>query len=519
MHAEPLGLFEEAMTARDLRPRPFSPFPLTTKRRLAQPTHISRIPRGTDLSIALDGAALHGFDMFRQGEEVAALLEASKSDGSPLYETVAILLPRRATKTTSVWSTILGRAKNIPGFKAVTTAQDGIRARNRFRDVQRSLQAQDLEGQKNPNRRLGKLRWANGDEAIEFDNGSRIWVVPPESGAFRSEAADLLFFDEAGELSATRSEDLVGGALPLMDTRPRGQVIIAGTPGLTRSGMLWTFVERGRSTDRADRSVGVLDYSLRDGEHSTTVDDDGVHHLNIKALRRVHPGIGTLTTTARIQSRFEAMQLTQFEREYFCRFPFDATISAIPAADWQRARRPFEELPPRPDHVGLAFDVEPDSSSAALVAAWRDETGRVHLEVLACRPGTAWLTVAGRDASRKHRAPITHDIIGANMDPANLLHRARVSLDGQQLRAVQGAAARIVQELAESNVSHYSQSDLDHAVEGVNWRNVGDGGRLFGRKASANPVSPIVAASLALWAYDNTGPRRAPVIVTSAAMR
>src|SRR5699024_2291568 len=113
--------------------------------------------------------------------------------------------------------------------------------------------------------------WSNGDESIEFDNGSRIWVVPPESGAFRGEAADAMLFDEAGELTLQRSEDLLAGALPLMDTRPRGQVIITGTPGLIRAGLLWSTLERGRTREPG---VGILDYSARDDEPSVNYAGD-----------------------------------------------------------------------------------------------------------------------------------------------------------------------------------------------------------------------------------------------------
>lgn len=311
-------LFELDAEPTQGRPRPFSPFGPATKRRSARPSHISRIPRGTNIGVAEEGAKLTGLGLFRQGEEIAAVMEASDSAGLPLYPTVGILLPRRATKTTSIWNTLIGRCATIPGYKVVTTAQDGIRARNRFREIQRILDAPgvDFEGKRNINNRQGRLRWANGDESIEFDNGSRMWVVPPEPSAFRGEAADAMLFDEAGELSPAKSEAIVAGALPLMDTRPRGQVLIAGTPGLVRAGLLWDTIERGR---RKEKRVGIVDYSIGDDEQSVIIDDDGNQTLNIKVLKRVHPGISTLTTLDRIRDRYDGMPLAQFEREYLCR--------------------------------------------------------------------------------------------------------------------------------------------------------------------------------------------------------
>lgn len=504
-------LFEYAPTPKERYPLQSATFPVSKKRRLASPSFLSRIPRGTDVGVALSGAEMQGLPLLRQGEEIAAVLEARKPDGSPLYHTVGIMLPRRAAKTTSIWSWILGKCLHQPGTKVVTTAQDGIRARNRFREVQRILDASDFTGEKDPTNRLGKLRWANGDEAIEFDNGSRIWVVPPEAGAFRGEAADLMFFDEAGELSVMRSEDLLAGALPLMDTRPGGQVVIAGTPGLERAGLLWNTLESGRAKEKG---YGVVEYSIGDHEQLATWSESGERVLNRDLICKRHPGIGTLTTYERIKARFGGMPIAQFEREYGCRFPFEAATSAISGLAWEECLAEGG-LPLRPDRVGLAFDVTPDSGSGALACAWRDEHGVAHGEILAVRPGTDWITQLGRKAFLKHRSPIAYDAIGANTDPADRLHRAHVSLKPQQLKDIQAASARLVQEIEARNFRHYRQSDLDDAVSGAAWRDIGDGGRLFARKKSTSNVSPLVAISLALRQFDRIPERQAIEIITA----
>lgn len=509
---EQLGFFEFERQPSPSRPLSFSPFKTARSRRKVRPRFFSRIPQNTNIASAFRGGEMQKLPVLRQGEEVAALLEASTKEGLPLYRTVVIMMPRRASKTTSVWNVILGRCDSMEGYRVVTTAQDGTRARNRFREVQRALEATDFEGRRSARNRRGKLRWANGDESIEFDNGSRIWVVPPDPSALRGEAADLMLFDEAGELAAEKTADLVAGALPLMDTRPRGQVIVTGTPALERAGLLWDTLERGRA---ARPSVGILEYSVSDDDQTFLVDDEGNPRLNRDLLRRTHPGIGTLTTLEIIAERAESMPRDQFEREYLCRFPFDSSTAALSAKAWAECALPFEELPARPDRVGLAYDVAPDSSFASLVAAWRDEDGRACFELLAYDPGTLWLPPAGQKAARKHRARLAYDLIGANQEPADRLHRMRVGLEPLNLKGMQGAAARLASEITRGNVRHWSQPDLTRAVEGAAWRNVGEGGRLFGRKASAHDVSPLVAASEALWVYDQA-PDRAGVGIIRA---
>ncbi|WP_324650994.1 hypothetical protein [Georgenia sp. H159] len=446
-----------------------------------------------------------GFDLLPQGEVLAGVLEARDVDGMPMYPTVAGLVPRRAAKTTTIWATLIGRCATIPDYRVVTTAQDGTRARRKFREMARVLEGRGFEDG------TGNIRWANGDEALEFSNGSLLWVVPPRADAFRQEAADAMLFDEAGELDPVKSEDLLAGALPLLDTRPLGQAIIVGTPAKTRAGLLWDTLEEGRA---GEPGTGIVEYAIRDDEESVLYPDgpDGPAVLNEDVLRRVHPGIGTLTTMAKMQQRFRKMDLPTFEREYLCRFPFDASSSAIDMEAWAAGEVP--EVP-RPERFALAFDCAPDGSSAAVLAAWRDGEGLAYVGVLEHRQGVSWLARFVHRLARTYRVPVRYDSIGANHGPAEEIARLRgVKLVPGTAKEAQAAAQRIVSALADGELRHFGQGSLTSAAEGAAWRQ-GEGGRYFARKASANDISPLVAASLALWEFDST-PERRPLAIRSS---
>lgn len=484
------------------RELPFVAYPTTKRRRNARPTHKSRIPRGTNIATALYGAQLQGLPLLPQGEEISAVLNARRPDGSVLYDQVVVLVPRRAAKTTSIWSEILGRCASIPGYRVYVTAQDGQRSREILRDDI----MENLRGQRFEERGLGTFMIGNGSESVHFSNRSLIRAVPPKPSIFRSKHADVIYLDEAGEYETELGADLVAAALPLMDTRHNSQIIISGTPSLAREGLLWDKLQAGIDASPANRHVGVLAYMIRDDESIVLEQPDGTLELNTKVLQRVHPGIGTLTTLAKIATRYgDIKPLSKFEMEYACRFPLSVGSTAIDPADWEACSG--GAFPVRPQRVGLGFDVEPDDSCAALVAAWRDAAGRPHLEVLAAQPGSDWLPGKARQAVVKHRATPAFDQIGANLDPAEALNRMRVATSPLALRWMQAATSRLAREIASRQLIHHDQPDLSDAAEGAVWRTVGEGGKLFGRKASAAPVCTLVAGAAALWSYDQAAPR------------
>lgn len=483
----------------------------------AKPTYLSRIPRNTDTSVADVGARLLGMSLFPQGLNVAGVLEARKTSrkrsgepsrkpsGERLYNEVGVLMARRATKTTSIWSVLLGRCATIPRYRVVTTAQDGTRAGEKIREHMELLEANGFEESG-----AGTLFWSNGKERIKFANGSVLWVVAPKPGAFRSAAADAILFDEAGELTPELGRSLMAGALPLMDTREAPQVIVTGTPGMGRAGLLWDTLEDGR---KEKFGTGIVDYSIRDDEESTLLSDpddpESPRVLNVKVLRRVHPGIGTLTTLARMRQRFEKMQLLEFEREYLCRFPFDSVSSAIDPQTWALAAGDTLE---RPERLGIAYDVSFDSTSASIAYAWRLPDGTAVIEVAEHRPGTSWLPNTAHRASKLHpRCAIAYDPIGANLDPASALERMKPKprMSRSSLVEVVAATQRLVEALRDGRLLHFDQADLNAAVENATWRNAGRSGRAFGtRVPGAAAINPLVAAALALWEYDKKGERR-----------
>jgi hypothetical protein len=454
--------------------------------------------------------------------ELARIMLAEVA-GHPLYSELAVTMPRRASKTTTIWCVLLGLCALRPGFKVVTTAQTYVKARERFLEVERLISP----------RNVGEFRTLRGAaaEAIEWTNGSRLWVVTPEGGAFRGDGADVIVFDEAQEHGPDKTADLLGGAAALMDTRfeddadltqedaqGNGQLIVTGTAGTAREGMLWDFLERGRAG-----LIGILEYAVPDetplayeldtpeGKRGVKagwqVSLDGKRVLNEPAIIAAHPGIGTLTTLGIIRARFTTLALPQFIREYGGQWPYDANTRAISPELWAAGH--VEQLPDYPEVYALGFDVAPDQSSAALCAAWRDAEGNARVEVICHEGGDGWLAKAIHERTKRKRDLLVgYDSIGPNQAVATQLDRIarpRPRLHRLGTADIVAAASQVSQDIRGGTFLHPLDPGLDAAADVARRRSIGDGSWAWGRRLGVRDggdIAPLVAASNALRLYD-----------------
>lgn len=481
--------------------------------RAARPTYASRVPKAVDLTYARMGAAMLGLPLLPQGERVAALLEARnrKGDGV-LYPETVIQMGRRSTKTTSIWATLIGRAMSKTGYKCVYTAQSGNIASRILLEHAQLLVANGYArySQERSDRPDLAVVYRNGGrEYIDFPNGSRIWVVPPEAGAVRSAAADDIVIDEAGEFEGTKGADFLNAVRPLQDTRgDLAQLIITGTPGKMRSGMFWDLLQEGRSG--SNRELGTLDYSIADDEDP----DDR------RVWRRVHPGPSSgLTPMKILEKRRAAMGLEAFAREYLGLWPTDASTGALDVAAWRESAIPFPDE--RPNRSVIAVETPRDQTCTAVVEVWRDADGRACIEVLAFRPGVSWAAQFARDVASRLRVPVVVDEIGGgNTGTASALRRFSrppLTVETPKTLHVGAAAQHLANELREGRVRHFNQPDLTNAVESAAWRPMGRDGRAFMRRSGGAAIAPVVAASHALWHYDQMPEHREYRIRTRAA--
>jgi len=445
---------------------------------------------------------------------VVDVLNASYADTDiPLYTTVGVCIPRRAAKTTSIMGVAMGRCLVRPGYVVIFTAQSGTKAAARFLDLARDL---DRVNSNDDDRGFRILRGA-GSQRIEFANGSLFLVVPPKGDAFRGDAADLIILDESQEHDVLVSDDLLGAILPTMDTRPSAQLIVAGTAGEHRSGLFWATLEEGRNQDPG---TGIIEYAADPGT-PVWIPGEPVHGTvaDPTVWDMAHPGIGTLTTIETVGIRFAKLPLPQFMREYLGIWPEDYSQSAIGAALWRGQEVEFTD---KPADFAAAFDVSPDGSEAAFVAAWRDAEGVAYIEVLGHEPGTTWLgPMVQAHQKRYPRMRVGYDSIGAALveaDEMGKLRDPKPKIEPLRMSDIAAACAAFMRDLGNARLRHFGQPGLDAAVAGAAKRPMlGEKAWAWGRAASGGSITTLIAGTNALRVYDKLGRRERVGLITTKA--
>jgi hypothetical protein len=319
-------------------------------------------------------------------------------------------------------------------------------------------------------------------------------IVAPSDKAFRSKKFDIIIVDEAGAADAELVEQLLGAALPTLDTSELGMFILMGTAGEYRAGnLLWDALH--------DEDTAVVDHGAGDLIELERMGDWAYVR---GMLEQHHPGVGTLTTVERLKRNWSLLGAEKFAREYFNLWGDKGNAHGVFKRDeWDGLYLPGD-LPTPPRRFALA--VAATEQSGSIVAAWRED-GEARLLVLDGRAGRAWLPTAARDLARRYRVPVVVDPRASMVmaDVAQRLEQLRPAprVERQDYEAVAAAHERMVEEIRGGRVRHFGQDVLTGAALAV--RKVQMGGKWkFGRQSEDFDITAMQAATLALRFYDST---------------
>ncbi len=470
------------------------------------------------------------------------------------FDEYVVEIPRRASKTTTIFCLLLGRMKNRPEYEVTFSAQSGVKGTARLREwktrldrtcpdpeaslapwqrgrkpqarrPRKVLQADALfggdwlpeqaavEADDQPTTRGFRIMMGEVGKGIYFDNGSKMLVLKPDAEAARGEAADCSWLDEAQEIDPDEGDLLMAGLLPLLDTKPGASIIISGTAGEARVGPFWASLDRLRGDDA---EMGGIDYAVdpeTPWEHFE--DEDTAMQL----LLNVHPGIGTLTTVDKMRKNYRSpkFSLPQFTREYFSLWPVTFGETAIDWAKWEQAE--LKTRPGIPKKVAFGLSIKPGGSTAAICAAWRSESGLAYIEVIEHRLGTNWIPERMQQLTMNYRgSDVAYDNIAEGM--ATAVEAQRLSpkprMRVQTYSETASGCIQFERELDRGTLRHFGQQGLNAAVSVATKRDVkGDRGIwLWSIGQRGDDITTLDAATRALKNWDQNHTRRSSGIKT-----
>ncbi|MFJ3392029.1 hypothetical protein [Leifsonia aquatica] len=450
------------------------------------------------------------------------------------HSAYAIEIPRRATKTTSIFLVMLGRCSRRPRYKVTFSAQSGIAGSRQFlewvTDLDAATPPDDLDlppWLRNKRARPSKAQERHaalfGEElvaapadrgtggrgfrimkgevnkGIYFDNGSSFIVLKPDPAAYRGKAADVSWIDEAQEIAPEDGAALLAGIRPLQDTRPGASIVLSGTAGEVRAGIFWDYLQRGRD---GDPKVGILDYAAPEETQWADVEDV---ETCIALTARVHPGVGTLTTLDVMRERRAELPLPQYAREYLSMWPETAGERVISAEAWAEAAA--KKWPAQPKRVAFGMAIKPGGSVAAICAAWRDSRGTAYIEVVKHQPGTLWLPEEAQGITRARvSSTIAYDDIAEGKATATEMQpmRPRPRLRVQTYRETAAGCVQIMRDLARGKLKHNNDPSLNAAVAVATKREVRNdqGVWLWTISDPTDDITTLDAATKALRNWD-----------------
>lgn len=432
---------------------------------------------------------------------------------------VAILEPRRTTKTTAIQATLLGRCSlredYIVGWTLATTGQKAAEAFKKMvvSPIERLYP--------DPKTRPFKVNVSNGHEHVRWpEQGSWFNVYSPDGDGFRSGAYNVGWLDEAGEASQELGDDIKAGVLPTLDTSPDAQFIVSGTAAAFRGGnLLWDFLHE----ERAARLAHMAPEGLTAEELEAWEADDDHPFARVRELVELyHPGVGWTTPLDAIESNFPDLRKA-FPAEYLGIFGVEgANTGLIPAPQWEAAALDTDWPSALPKGVPLAIGVavHPDRLHASLAVAWLKDGliygGLGHHQHDVRGFGRKLLLTA-----KKLRVPVAFDTgpqsaaTGVEVEGLKADLAVRPRLRAMGTADVRKATTKLLKALEEGTFRHYRNPELDNASLVAVKRRLGDAGAFtFGRPKDQEgaDITPLEALALAIHSLDEKRDTPAPGI-------
>jgi hypothetical protein len=366
------------------------------------------------------------------------------------------------------------------------TAQRGINAVERWREHVDIMQNSDICTY------IDDVRYRIGNECAMFVNGSTYRPLTPSRNSARGIHCDLIIVDEA----LAHPLWLLGTLRPTQSQRHSApgcigsQFVVISNAGNEDSELLNHLQELGHEAIRHSNDGRVwMEWSMEPGSDPT---DQNTWSDTMPTLNQPN-GI----SLDYLQEECETMKLDDFMREYLCvRIP-KSDSALFDFERWKELRR--DDVFVVGDLV-IAIDVTPDRQRASIVAASRNGN-YIPVEVIESKEGVEWLVDRTAEVAERHGCPVVVDTGGPAAAMHLILEQRRIEVIPFAAKDVAISAACFYDRVRDGTIAHLNDYRLNDAVRSVTKRPIGERWA-FTRKGHVD-ISPLVAASFAVWAIDS----------------
>lgn len=427
-------------------------------------------------------------------------LELDPDTGLFVHREVGLSVPRQQGKTQQVLGVMVHRTMAWQRQNTVYAAQTRGMARTRFEDeFIATLDSSPLHNRY-------RTRMSNGNEAIIWGSTrSKIGITSNTEKAGHGPALDLGVIDEAFAHEDDRVEQAMS---PAMLTKAMAQLWWASAGGTEKG--VWLLKKRAAGRE-------LIEQLWETGKHPSVAyfewyAPDELPRDQPSTWRTCMPALGHTVSEAIVRSELEKLDPGEFDRAYLNRTrkqvpPEDPNV---PKSEWPSL---VDQESRKGPEVAFAIDVSQDRAWSTIGAASVRVDGRVHLEVVARRPGTDWVVPAvaklaklwnpiavGVASSGAPAASLIDDLVAAGIDvPRDKVRPERGDLAVMRNGDVVEACGQLADAMNQGTAAHIDQAPLTAAVNGARTRRVGDAW-VLDRTASPVDVSPLCAVTFARWA-------------------
>lgn len=338
------------------------------------------------------------------------------------------------------------------------------------------------------------IRYTNGEEAIELDNGGSIEFSARSRQAARGfDGISLVVYDEAQELTDDQVEAIMA-TLSASATGTR-QIIYTGTP---------PYPGCPGDVFRRRRTASIDDPGKHDAWHEWSVAADSISQIktdDTSLWYMTNPAMGR-----RLSEDFTAEEMSTMSKDGFARERLgwwspvltEVVDTAIKDDAWEACKS--SELKPE-GKTAYAVKFSPDGSEVVLCGAVIPDKGAARVSIIERKPtglGTQWLADWLNARADKACCAVIDGRNGADVlvDKISGTWKAKGSVIRPSGRDLVAAVGTLCNAVSEQTVTWFAgQEDLRDSAITSTKRSV-SGGWAFG---GDNPL-PIEACSLALWA-------------------